>query len=68
MKKNMSPNIIKIDGDICFDREVDVLNQCFGKNYNGFQRGSCRVGKHEDMIVWFPKMAIFKDGKYQAPQ
>lgn len=60
--------VINLNEDISFDREVDVLNQCFGKNYGGFQRGSCRVGKHENMIVWFPKMAVYRNGHYQAPK
>ena len=61
-KKNLT-----IDDSISFDKSVDVLNRIFKLGYRGWYKGSCPVGKH-GAIVWFPKMAVLKNGRYQAPK
>ncbi|MDO4415716.1 MAG: hypothetical protein Q4C20_11630 [Erysipelotrichaceae bacterium] len=51
---------ISIDDDYCFDRIVDILNECLGKNYKGYQRGTYSLD--DDSVLWFPKMAIIENG------
>ena len=38
-----------------FSKEVDVLNEIFGCNYQGFQRGGLNI-KDRNCLVWFPKI------------
>lgn len=40
-----------------YQKSVDVLNECFGKNYRGWRRGGYN---HADKryMVWFPKISI----------
>ena len=67
MTKRIPKKILTTDDHIFFDREVDVLNQLFNMGYAGWQKASCHVGK-SNSVVWFPKMAVMKNGRYQAPQ
>ncbi len=57
-------NKICIEDNIQFKTSVEVLNECFGKNYKGFQKAGCYLGG--DMFVWFPKLALKMDGQYKA--
>ncbi len=54
---------IAVHDNISFRTEVEILNELFGMNYRGFQAGNCPVGRHGDTVVWFPKMAKYRDGK-----
>lgn len=57
-----SATAITIDDDYWFDRSVDVLNKCFGKNYAGWQRAVCWIDENRTELVWFPKLAIIENG------
>lgn len=53
---------ICIDDDYSFDKSVDVLNECFGKNYKAWMRASCYLDDNRTVRVWFPKMAVVGSG------
>ncbi len=57
-------DIISIDDNITFSTSAKVLNTCFGKEYKGYQKAVCKLSG--DMQVWFPKLALVKDGQYEA--
>lgn len=50
-----------------FRRIADVMNSCFGKHYRGCQKSFMYVDESQKYTVWFPKMAIKKNGVYKAP-
>ena len=60
---------ISIDDEIHFKYIVEIFNGCFGKNYKSIyscmKMSFCRID--DDHMVWFPKMAIIKNGKIKAP-
>lgn len=54
---------IRVEDGYLFDRSVDVLNECFGKDYKGWQRGGYDLKFDGIKIgVWFPKMAVYEYG------
>lgn len=53
---------ISIDDDYRFGRSVDVLNECFGKNYKAWMKASCYLDDRKTVRVWFPKIAVVEGG------
>ena len=61
-------NSISIADDERFPYIVNIMNGCFGKKYKGIH--SCRKTFYnlgDGYMVWFPKMAVIKDGKIKIP-
>ncbi len=56
-------NKISIYDDKEFNTEVEVLNECFKKEYGGFQRGFCYVNYEKTAGAWFPQIAIEENGQ-----
>jgi len=46
---------ISVEDDVAFHKIVDAIN-CFGVDYDGFQRGGCPHPKQEGVLLWFPKL------------
>lgn len=46
---------IDLSDNVAFDRIVDAIN-CFGVQYNGWQRGGITHPKEKDVLIWFPKL------------
>lgn len=44
-----------------YSRISDICNECFGENYNGYQKGTFPI--NDSYLAWFPKLAIKKDGQ-----
>jgi hypothetical protein len=44
----------------------EAINDCFGTNYDGWMKGTWRPSDDCNFWVWFPKLAILKDGEYKA--
>ena len=57
---------IRVNDGNKFRRIVDVMNSCFGKHYEGCQKSFMYVDEHQNYTVWFPKMAVKKNGVYKA--
>ncbi len=53
---------IRVADEIPFRKSVDVLNECFGKQYKAWMKATYFLS--EDEMVWFPKCSILKDGQY----
>lgn len=45
-----------------FNRIVDVMNTCFGKNYEACMRGWYSLSKDKKTSAWFPKIADLSEG------
>lgn len=58
---------IRVNDGNKFRRIVDVMNSCFGKHYEGCQKSFMYVDENQNYTVWFPKMAVKKNGVYKAP-
>ncbi len=60
---------IRVDDNLAFKYIVEIINGCFGKNYESIyscmKMFFCHID--EDHMVWFPKMASVKNGKTKAP-
>lgn len=54
---------ISVDDTYYFKYNSDVMNECFGTNYNNWFREAMKE-TYDGCWAWFPKEAIFKDGKY----
>ena len=39
----------------------DVCNICFGKKYEGYQKGTCMINDY--YVAWFPKIAYVENGE-----
>lgn len=48
---------ISVDEDRIFPKIVDVMNFCFGKSWNGYQKGFIPLNDGSSYVVWFPGMA-----------
>jgi very-short-patch-repair endonuclease len=46
---------IDIADDVSFKTMVTAIN-CFGHNYEGWQRGGAKHGVEENTLLWFPKL------------
>lgn len=46
---------ISVEDDVAFHKIVDAIN-CFGVNYDGYQRGGYPHPKQEGVLLWFPKL------------
>lgn len=58
-----SSTMIRIEDGYLFDRSVDVLNECFGKDFLGWQKGGYDLKTNgKKFIVWFPKLAVYENG------
>lgn len=55
---------ISVEDNIEFNTIADVFNTCFGKDYEGFQKGYYVM--EEGMAVWFPKLAKSNNGELTA--
>ncbi len=55
---------ISISDNICFHGIVDVLNECFGKDYKACYKSFISVDDTHQ--AWFPKMAVIKNGERKA--
>ena len=47
-----------------FRKIVDVLNDCFGKNYVGYQRSIWNINSEE--MAWFPQISPLKQDGYHS--
>lgn len=45
-----------------YDRIVDVMNVCFGRNYKLCMRGWYSLNKAKKTSAWFPKIADLSEG------
>lgn len=57
---------LSIDDPYTFARSVDVLNECFGKNYKAWMKSGCILNEEKTLRAWFPKIAVKKDGRLKA--
>ncbi|MGL4675821.1 MAG: AbaSI family restriction endonuclease [Wohlfahrtiimonas sp.] len=48
---------INLEDGCAFRRIVDALN-CFGKQYNGWQRGGAKHSQEVGKLIWFPKLYV----------
>lgn len=46
---------IDIKDNVAFSKSVDAIN-CFGKTYNGWQKGGANHPIEKDVVLWFPKL------------
>lgn len=60
---------IRVDEDRVFPYIVSIMNGCFGKDFTSIYSCQKYYFRHidNDHMVWFPKMAIKKNGTYKAP-
>lgn len=60
---------IQVDEERVFPYIVNVMNGCFGKNFTSVYSCQRYYFNHidSDHMVWFPKLAVKKNGKYMAP-
>ena len=60
---------IQVDEERVFPYMVNILNGCFGKNFTSVHscQRYCFRKIDNDHMVWFPKLAVKKNGKYKAP-
>lgn len=60
-EKEMNPETyikkgyISVEDDVAFHKIVDAIN-CFGVDYDGYQRGGCPHPKQDGVLLWFPKL------------
>lgn len=47
-----------------FRKIVDVLNDCFGKNYVGYQRSIWNINSEE--MAWFPQISPLEQDGYHS--
>lgn len=59
---------INVDEERVFPYIVSIMNGCFGKNFTSVYSCQRYYFKHidSDHMVWFPKLAVKKNGKYKA--
>lgn len=55
---------ISVDEDRIFPKIVDVMNFCFGKSWNGYQKGFIPLNDGSGYVVWFPGMAKKRRDKF----
>ena len=55
---------ISVDEDKLFRTIVDVMNFCFGKSWNGCQKGFIPLNDGSGYVVWFPGMAKKRGDKF----
>lgn len=55
---------IRVDEDRGFHTIVDVMNSCFGKSWNGYQKGFIPLNDGSGHVVWFPGMAKKRGDKF----
>lgn len=60
---------IRVDEDKVFPYIVSIMNGCFGKNFTSIYSCQSYYFNHIDNghMVWFPKLAIKKNGTYKTP-
>lgn len=60
---------IQVDEERVFPYIVNIMNGCFGKNFTSVYSCQRYYFNHidSDHMVWFPKLAVKKNGKYKAP-
>lgn len=46
-----------------FERIVDVMNICFGRNYKACMKGWYKLNSSKKTYAWFPKIADLSNGK-----
>ena len=46
---------LSVEDKVLFKTNVEVLNECFGKDYKGFQRAFLIL--KDDYAVWFPRIS-----------
>lgn len=55
---------ISVDEDRLFHTIVDVMNSCFGKSWDGFQKSFIPLNDGSGYVVWFPGMAKKRGDKF----
>lgn len=63
-EKELTNKSVSIGDGRTYRRIVDILNECLGLNYKGWQRGTYMID--EDTYLWFPKMAVIEYGIEKA--
>lgn len=58
--------IIRVSDGKEYSAIYEAINDCFGTEYDGWMKGTWRPSENCNFWVWFPKLAIFKDGEYKA--
>lgn len=54
-KRYIDKGYIKISDDVAFNHSYLAAN-CFGHNYQGFQKGGTLHPKDKNILIWFPKL------------
>lgn len=49
-----------------FERIVDVMNTCFGRNYKACMKGWYKLNSTKKTSAWFPKIADLSSGKPES--
>lgn len=58
--------ILKVSDHKEYSAIYEAINDCFGTDYDGWMKGTWRPADDCNFWVWFPKLAILRDGQYKA--
>ena len=64
MSSHSLKGILRVGDEVSYHSIKDICNQCFGEQYEGYQRGTYMIC--DGYIAWFPKMAYEEEGILKA--